>query len=178
MEEVPEDAFLNKEDGAPTSAVPLIQPESIRQPGESQEDQERERNEFAADQREDKRRVFRDLTPDEKRNVYLDRNKAAASKCRQRKKQWINDTQAKADTLRRLTTDLQAQLLRLKAEQHMLVEYLTMHRNCSPDNIGVFLDNRHQWEQELLAIQGPEIPQFPTRPEGESESDQGESGEE
>ena len=126
-----------------------------------------------------KKRVSKDMTPDEKRSVYLDRNKAAALKCRQRKKRWLEDTQYKADTLQKLTNDLRVQHARLKEEQRNLVNYLTMHRNCGSDKISQVLDGMAQWEQELLTLQGPEPPQFPMHPEGEDDSGSGgESGDE
>ena len=127
-----------------------------------------------------KKRVSKDMTPDEKRSVYLDRNKAAALKCRQRKKRWLEDTQYKADTLQKLTNELKVQLSRLKEEQRNLVNYLTLHRNCGSEKIGQVLDGMVQWERELLTLQGPEPPQFPMHLEGEFDSAEsgGESGEE
>ncbi|ORY91993.1 hypothetical protein BCR43DRAFT_418526, partial [Syncephalastrum racemosum] len=68
---------------------------------------------------------------DEKRRNFLERNRQAALKCRQRKKQWLNDLQAKADFLTADNEQLQMHICALREEVVNLRTLLYAHRDCS-----------------------------------------------
>ena len=123
-----------------------------------------------------KKRVTKDMSPDQKRNVYLDRNKEAASKCRQKKKVWFTDTQSRMDIIQKLTDDLRKQSEILKKEQNSLLEYLVAHKNCGSDRIAKFLEDRERWEREIMSLQVAAPPQFSNHLEDEDESGSEESG--
>jgi len=73
---------------------------------------------------------FEDDPDDERRKNFLERNRQAALKCRQRKKQWLASLQAKVefysnenDALNNEINDLRGELIQLKTILHS-------HRDC------------------------------------------------
>ncbi|KAI8078068.1 uncharacterized protein B0P05DRAFT_543960 [Gilbertella persicaria] len=67
---------------------------------------------------------------DEKRKNFLERNRIAALKCRQRKKQWLNNLQAKVEFLTNDNERLQMQSESLKEEIVNLKTLLLAHKEC------------------------------------------------
>ncbi|KAI9270901.1 hypothetical protein EDC94DRAFT_512212 [Helicostylum pulchrum] len=67
---------------------------------------------------------------DEKRKNFLERNRIAALKCRQRKKQWLNNLQAKVEFLSSDNERLQVQSDSLKEEIVNLKTLLLAHKEC------------------------------------------------
>ncbi|KAI7906778.1 uncharacterized protein BX663DRAFT_497557 [Cokeromyces recurvatus] len=67
---------------------------------------------------------------DEKRKNFLERNRIAALKCRQRKKQWLNNLQAKVEFLTNDNERLQLQSESLKEEIVNLKTLLLAHKEC------------------------------------------------
>ncbi|ORE01709.1 hypothetical protein BCV72DRAFT_67849 [Rhizopus microsporus var. microsporus] len=67
---------------------------------------------------------------DEKRKNFLERNRIAALKCRQRKKQWLNNLQAKVEFLTSDNERLQLQSESLKEEIVNLKTLLLAHKEC------------------------------------------------
>ncbi|KAI8393934.1 uncharacterized protein BYT42DRAFT_542121 [Radiomyces spectabilis] len=67
---------------------------------------------------------------EEKRKNFLERNRLAALKCRQRKKQWLNDLQVKVDYLTNDNERLQMQATALREEIMNLKTLLLAHKNC------------------------------------------------
>lgn len=68
---------------------------------------------------------------DEKRKNFLERNRLAAYKCRQRKKQWMQDLQARVEYL---TTDNEQLQMQTTALREQLIDLKTMlleHKSCS-----------------------------------------------
>ena len=53
------------------------------------------------------RRSHEDLDPEEKRQRFLERNRAAATRCREKKKIWINDLDKKVKDLSEKNVQLQ-----------------------------------------------------------------------
>ncbi|CAO3639878.1 unnamed protein product [Cunninghamella blakesleeana] len=68
---------------------------------------------------------------DEKRKKVLERNRQAALKCRQRKKQWLNDLQAKLEYLTNDNEHLQIQCNLMREELIQLRNILWSHKECS-----------------------------------------------
>ncbi|KAK9767993.1 Transcription factor [Basidiobolus ranarum] len=71
-----------------------------------------------------------DMTPDEKRKLFLERNRKAALKCRQRKKQWLSNLQEKVDYLSQENDSLQDQATSLREEIINLKTLLLAHKEC------------------------------------------------
>ncbi|CAO3654357.1 unnamed protein product [Mucor fragilis] len=72
----------------------------------------------------------KDPEDDEKRKNFLERNRIAALKCRQRKKQWLNNLQAKVEFLSSDNERLQIQSESLKEEIVNLKTLLLAHKEC------------------------------------------------
>eukprot|EP00048_Salpingoeca_helianthica_P015510 m.227144 g.227144 ORF g.227144 m.227144 type:complete len:124 (+) comp17127_c0_seq1:31-402(+) len=53
---------------------------------------------------------------DEKRLKFLERNRAAATRCREKKKHWMQELQQKANTLSVANSQMQAELAQLREE--------------------------------------------------------------
>lgn len=69
-------------------------------------------------------------TEEEKRRNFLERNRQAALKCRQRKKAWLNELQNKTDTLQMENERLQHNVRGLEEEVGRLTSILMQHRDC------------------------------------------------
>ncbi|EPB91277.1 hypothetical protein HMPREF1544_01793 [Mucor circinelloides 1006PhL] len=65
----------------------------------------------------------------ESRQRNLERNRLAASKCRQRKKEWIDELAHKAERMTRENEYLRQMLMQLKEETIYLKSQLIMHKN-------------------------------------------------
>ncbi|KAJ2957661.1 hypothetical protein NQZ79_g6643 [Umbelopsis isabellina] len=72
----------------------------------------------------------KDTDDDEKRKNFLERNRQAALKCRQRKKQWLNNLQAKVEYLTNDNEQLQLQANALREEIINLKTLLLAHKEC------------------------------------------------
>ncbi|ORY94656.1 hypothetical protein BCR43DRAFT_494384 [Syncephalastrum racemosum] len=67
---------------------------------------------------------------DEKRKNFLERNRIAALKCRQRKKQWLNNLQSKVEMLTSENEQLQVQTEAMREEIVNLKTLLLAHKDC------------------------------------------------
>nr|XP_039266801.1 cyclic AMP-dependent transcription factor ATF-7-like isoform X3 [Styela clava] len=70
------------------------------------------------------------LDPDQKRMRFLERNRAAASRCRAKKKQWVNGLESKAKELCSSNVNLQNEVANLREEVAKLKQLLLAHRDC------------------------------------------------
>ncbi|KAG0169448.1 hypothetical protein DFQ30_003633 [Apophysomyces sp. BC1015] len=79
-----------------------------------------------------KKKTTKDKAPedDEKRKNFLERNRIAALKCRQRKKQWLNNLQSKVEFLTNDNERLQMQSEALREEIVNLKTLLMAHKDC------------------------------------------------
>ncbi|XP_067140762.1 cyclic AMP-dependent transcription factor ATF-2-like [Centruroides vittatus] len=77
-----------------------------------------------------RRRKGHDDNPDEKRRKFLERNRAAANRCRQRRKQWIHNLESKAKELSDTNTQLQHEVTMLRSEVAHLKTMLLAHKDC------------------------------------------------
>ncbi|KAK9468324.1 Aft1 HRA domain-containing protein, partial [Lipomyces arxii] len=71
------------------------------------------------------------MTDEEKRKNFLERNRVAALKCRQRKKQWLNNLQAKVEYYGNENEALNAQIVSLREQVVNLKAMLLVHKDCS-----------------------------------------------
>lgn len=69
-----------------------------------------------------RRRRTTELDPDERRQKFLERNRAAATRCRQKRKLWVSSLEKKAEELTH--TNLQLQV-RLTAGQALILQQHT-----------------------------------------------------
>ncbi|KAF9908385.1 hypothetical protein EC991_009840 [Linnemannia zychae] len=70
------------------------------------------------------------MDDEEKRKNFLERNRQAALKCRQRKKQWLSNLQAKVEYLTTDNEHLQTQTAALRDEIIHLKALLLAHKDC------------------------------------------------
>ncbi|KAI4106279.1 MAG: hypothetical protein L6R37_002261 [Teloschistes peruensis] len=70
------------------------------------------------------------MTDEEKRKNFLERNRVAALKCRQRKKQWLANLQAKVEIFSSENDTLSAQVNQLRDEIMQLKGLLVAHKDC------------------------------------------------
>lgn len=72
----------------------------------------------------------RKLTDEEKRKSFLERNRVAALKCRQRKKQWLENLQAKVEYFSSENESLNTQVATLREQVLSLKTILLQHKDC------------------------------------------------
>ncbi|KAF6826947.1 bZIP transcription factor [Colletotrichum musicola] len=70
------------------------------------------------------------MTDEEKRKNFLERNRVAALKCRQRKKQWLQNLQNKVELYSSENDALTAQITQLREEVVNLKTLLLAHKDC------------------------------------------------
>ncbi|WEW55169.1 Transcription factor [Emydomyces testavorans] len=70
------------------------------------------------------------MTDDEKRKNFLERNRVAALKCRQRKKQWLANLQAKVEMYSQENDSLSTTVTKLREEIVTLKSMLLAHKEC------------------------------------------------
>ncbi|KAK9464071.1 Aft1 HRA domain-containing protein [Lipomyces oligophaga] len=73
----------------------------------------------------------RKMTDEEKRKNFLERNRVAALKCRQRKKKWLADLQARVEFYSKQNEDLSGQVTQLREQVIQLKTLLDAHKDCS-----------------------------------------------
>ncbi|XP_071825852.1 cyclic AMP-dependent transcription factor ATF-7-like isoform X2 [Apostichopus japonicus] len=77
-----------------------------------------------------KRRSSDDDDPEMKRQKFLERNRAAAMRCREKKKQWVVNLESKAENLTVTNVKLNNEVLKLKNEVAQLKQLLLAHKDC------------------------------------------------
>ncbi|XP_076865563.1 cyclic AMP-responsive element-binding protein 5 isoform X2 [Brachyhypopomus gauderio] len=68
--------------------------------------------------------------PDERRRKFLERNRAAASRCRQKRKIWVTSLERKAEELTHTNLQLQNEVTLLRSEVTQLKQILKAHEDC------------------------------------------------
>jgi len=130
---------------AMTSGVPIKQ-----EPGEVSQTSlpKRKRSSVDASQPSQKRRRSRKSSAetdssapveDDKRNKFLERNRVAASKCRQKKKEWTQNLEVQARELQANKNQLQLLVSSLKDEVMWLKNEMLKHNNCGCHHIREYL---------------------------------------
>lgn len=77
-----------------------------------------------------RRRRAMNENPDEKRRKFLERNRAAASRCRQKRKVWVQSLEKKAEDLNSTNVLLQNEVTLLRNEVSQLKQLLLAHKDC------------------------------------------------
>uniref|UniRef100_A0A8C7S4U6 Cyclic AMP-dependent transcription factor ATF-7 n=1 Tax=Oncorhynchus mykiss TaxID=8022 RepID=A0A8C7S4U6_ONCMY len=68
--------------------------------------------------------------PDDRRQRFLERNRAAASRCRQKRKVWVNSLEKKAEELSSMNVSLANEVSLLRNEVAHLKQLLLAHKDC------------------------------------------------
>lgn len=71
-----------------------------------------------------------DEDPEIKRQRFLERNRAAASRCRAKKKVWVDNLEKKAKDMETVNQQLQQEVLMLRSEVQQLKSILIAHKDC------------------------------------------------
>ncbi|XP_051631004.1 cyclic AMP-dependent transcription factor ATF-7 [Manacus candei] len=71
-----------------------------------------------------------DEDPDERRQRFLERNRAAASRCRQKRKLWVSSLEKKAEELTTQNIQLSNEVTLLRNEVAQLKQLLLAHKDC------------------------------------------------
>ncbi|PUU82852.1 hypothetical protein B9Z19DRAFT_1098978 [Tuber borchii] len=82
------------------------------------------------DEKDENGKDTKKMTDEEKRKNFLERNRVAALKCRQRKKQWLASLQAKVEIFSTENDALTAQVTSLREEIVSLKTLLLAHKDC------------------------------------------------
>ncbi|XP_068449559.1 cyclic AMP-dependent transcription factor ATF-7b isoform X5 [Clinocottus analis] len=77
-----------------------------------------------------RRRRASEMDPDERRERFLERNRAAASRCRQKRKLWVNSLEKKSDDLAGMNVSLSNEVSLLRNEVAQLKQLLLAHKDC------------------------------------------------
>ncbi|TRY54951.1 hypothetical protein DNTS_020716 [Danionella cerebrum] len=77
-----------------------------------------------------RRRRGADIEPDERRRRFLERNRAAASRCRQKRKVWVSALEKRAEELATANVSLTGEVSHLRTEVTRLKELLLAHKDC------------------------------------------------
>ncbi|XP_067883835.1 cyclic AMP-dependent transcription factor ATF-7-like, partial [Heterodontus francisci] len=77
-----------------------------------------------------RRRRAAEEDPDERRRRFLERNRAAASRCRQKRKVWVSSLEKKAEELSHMNVQLQNEVRLLRNEVAQLKQLLLAHKDC------------------------------------------------
>ncbi|XDV35604.1 hypothetical protein PO909_005517 [Leuciscus waleckii] len=77
-----------------------------------------------------RRRRGADIEPDERRRRFLERNRAAASRCRQKRKVWVSALEKRAEELATSNVTLTGEVSLLRTEVIRLKELLLAHKDC------------------------------------------------
>ncbi|KAI5858066.1 hypothetical protein BZA05DRAFT_331540 [Tricharina praecox] len=89
-----------------------------------------EMEDYDDDGQNDLRKDGKKMTEEEKRKNFLERNRVAALKCRQRKKQWLANLQAKVEMYGTENDALNATVQSLREEIVSLKTLLLAHKDC------------------------------------------------
>uniref|UniRef100_A0A3P9PQQ0 Cyclic AMP-dependent transcription factor ATF-7 n=1 Tax=Poecilia reticulata TaxID=8081 RepID=A0A3P9PQQ0_POERE len=104
-----------------------------------------------------RRRRASEMDPDERRQRFLERNRAAASRCRQKRKLWVNSLEKKAEDLANMNISLTNEVTLLRNEVAQLKQLLLAHKDCPVTVMqkkAAFLGNH---SRSLTNIPGPTI---------------------
>ncbi|RBR25125.1 uncharacterized protein FIESC28_02033 [Fusarium coffeatum] len=104
------------------------------------------------------------LDESDKRNKFLKRNRIAASKCRQKKKEWVSSLEDTRYGLEHENNVLHKQYNGLVDELSTIKNQLMQHASCNDANINQWLDNEARKFVQRIASQNQAQVQAQTRP--------------
>lgn len=85
--------------------------------------------------------------PDERRRKFLERNRAAAARCRQKRKVWINSLEKRAEDFQSTNGKLQQEVTSLRSEVAQLKSLLLAHKDCP-----IFIQQRNAGKLNLETV--------------------------
>ncbi|CAM0143044.1 unnamed protein product [Umbelopsis sp. WA50703] len=91
----------------------------------------------------------------ERRRKFLERNRVAASKCRQKKKAWVNDLEGRSEQVLENNKRLSAMVAQLKEEAMFLKNQLLAHGNCSCDVVKQYLQQNTKFADQPTNVAFP-----------------------
>lgn len=94
-----------------------------------------------------------DVTPD-KRQKFLEKNRIAASKCREKKKRWVHDLEHNKSELERQNFELRLEHRNLMNDLSQTKSMLMNHSACKDPNIDRWLDNE---ARRIVHTAGPSV---------------------
>lgn len=86
-------------------------------------------------------KIKKEPQEDDKRNKFLERNRIAASKCREKKKQFVSELEETKVVLEGRNAHLQGEYNALVTEVGSLKHQLMMHAKCNDPNIDKWISN-------------------------------------
>ncbi|EPB82071.1 hypothetical protein HMPREF1544_11199 [Mucor circinelloides 1006PhL] len=86
-----------------------------------------------------RRIVFEGDDAEDRRKKFLERNRVAAYKCRQKKKNWMQELEQKAELQNNQNEELRNLVALLKEESMYLRNLLLTHGNCDCDSVQAYL---------------------------------------
>jgi hypothetical protein len=86
-----------------------------------------------------RRIVFEGEDAEDKRKKFLERNRVAAYKCRQKKKTWMQELEQKAEISTARNEELRSLVTQLKEESMYLRNLLLTHGNCDCESVQAYL---------------------------------------
>ncbi|KAH8671245.1 Aft1 HRA domain-containing protein [Xylariales sp. PMI_506] len=114
----------------PPAKPPANKKAKITAPPSFNGDDENTSDEDMDDKDDDDHKPKSKMTDEEKRKNFLERNRVAALKCRQRKKQWLANLQNKVEMFSTENDALTAQISQLREEVVNLKTLLLAHKDC------------------------------------------------
>ncbi|KAG0930273.1 hypothetical protein G6F57_009764 [Rhizopus arrhizus] len=93
-----------------------------------------------------RKRAPKKFENEEQRRDFLERNRLAALKCRQRKKQWLSNLQTRVDYLTQDNQQLELEANELKQEILNLKQLLLTHKDCSQYNLSNNQEKQHIYQ--------------------------------
>ncbi|KJZ70243.1 hypothetical protein HIM_10357 [Hirsutella minnesotensis 3608] len=96
---------------------------------------------FAASRTRSKRSTCKEAREEARRNRCLERNRIAASKCREKKKAWMHDLEATKTELESQHASLQREFNGLLEEATQIKTSLMAHAGCNDQNIDMWIEN-------------------------------------
>lgn len=110
---------------------------------QSTEQQQQQQSASSTKRTTTKKKSAKHIEDDEKRKNFLERNRIAALKCRQRKKQWLNNLQSKVELLTTENEQLQTQVESMREEIVNLKTLLLAHKDCPLAQTKMMGNNHH-----------------------------------
>ncbi|KAI8971397.1 hypothetical protein BDB01DRAFT_730682 [Pilobolus umbonatus] len=86
-----------------------------------------------------RRIIFDGDDAEDRRKKFLERNRIAAYKCRQKKKSWVMELEKHAEIKNEQNTELRSLVARLKEESIYLRNLLLTHGNCECESVQTYL---------------------------------------
>ncbi|OTB07790.1 hypothetical protein M426DRAFT_8389 [Hypoxylon sp. CI-4A] len=114
----------------------------ISNPAQAKPPNKKRRQQKQEDEEEEEEADDDDLEVDStKRNKFLERNRVAATKCRQKKREWVSDLEETRFGLESQHNRLQIEYSSLKSQITQIKSELMEHANCNDSNINTWIEN-------------------------------------